>query len=110
MQITTVGAKALFENVSQVTNQDTPIVLDGVLCRDGTEQRLDQCDHYPTVEFCSHSFDVGAFCTSNTVTAPESTTTTTSSQSRTSGANNEKQSVFAIFLMYSLVLKTALEL
>ena len=107
MQITTVGAKALFENVSQVTNQDTPIVLDGVLCREGTEQRLDQCDHYPTVEFCSHSLDVGVFCTSKAVTAPESTTT---SQSRTSEANNEKQSVFAIFLMYSLVLKTAFEL
>ena len=54
--------KALTENVPQVTNQHTPIVLDGLNCR-GNERRLDSCGHEATVEFCSHLDDAGAFCT-----------------------------------------------
>ena len=57
-----IDSKILTENVPQVTNQHTPIVLDDLNCR-GSELRLGQCEHASTVEYCSHSNDAGAFCT-----------------------------------------------
>ena len=52
----------VLNDVPQVMNQDTPIVLDGLNCR-GSESRLENCGHEPLVEYCSHSDDAGAFCT-----------------------------------------------
>ena len=49
-------------NVPQVKNFQTPIMLDGLNCR-STEARLSDCERGPVVEYCSHSDDVGAFCT-----------------------------------------------
>ena len=55
--------------VPQVVNEDTPIVVDCLDCR-GTETRLTECEHYCTdVEFCSHFYDAGAFC-SNIIGMP----------------------------------------
>ena len=48
--------------VPQVKNLMTPIVLDALNCR-GTETNLDQCEHAPVVEYCTHSQDAGARCT-----------------------------------------------
>ena len=62
MSILITEPKALTENVPQVTNRSTPIVLDGMNCR-ANQQRLDRCGHLSTVEYCSHANDVGAFCT-----------------------------------------------
>ena len=51
------------ENVPQVTNQSTPIVLDGLQCS-STDTRLGDCGHRGFVERCEHSMDAGANCTS----------------------------------------------
>ena len=53
-------------NVPQVANLQTPIVLDGLNCR-GNEVRLNQCGSFEQVEFCSHSDDAGASCSSKTM-------------------------------------------
>ena len=45
-----------------MTDPFTPIVLDGVACL-STDTRLEECSHNAVVEDCSHSDDVGAFCT-----------------------------------------------
>ena len=57
------------DEVPQVSNPHTPIVLDGVNCR-GTEASLGSCGRKPVVEYCAHSsynseldVDAGAFCT-----------------------------------------------
>ena len=49
-------------DVPQVKNLLTPIVLDGLRCR-GTEANLGQCEHAAVVEYCTHSNDAGANCT-----------------------------------------------
>jgi hypothetical protein len=49
------------QNVPEVSNYQTPIVLDGLLCR-GTEAKLGQCEHLPVVEYCTHADDAGADC------------------------------------------------
>ena len=51
----------LIQNVSQVRNYQTPIVLDGLRCR-GSEANIGQCEHLPVVEYCTHSDDAGADC------------------------------------------------
>ena len=48
--------------VPQVTDIQTPIVLDTLNCR-GNEASLGLCEHAMNVEYCSHSLDAGAFCT-----------------------------------------------
>ena len=52
----------LLTEVPRVQNLMTPIVLDGVKCRN-TEDSLGQCGHLPVVEGCTHSDDAGANCT-----------------------------------------------
>ena len=52
----------VLDDVPQVKDIRTPIVLDGLNCR-GVETNLGQCGHEPVVEYCSHSDDAGAFCT-----------------------------------------------
>lgn len=52
----------LLTEVPRVQNLMTPIVLDGVKCRN-TEDSLGQCRHLPVVEGCTHSDDAGANCT-----------------------------------------------
>ena len=49
-------------NVPRVKDLTTPIVLDGLHCV-STEASLGECQHLPLVEYCSHSDDVGANCT-----------------------------------------------
>ena len=66
----TTDPSALTENVPQVTNQQTPIVLDTVNCR-GTEQQLAQCGHANSVNYCNHMDDAGAYCTNIIGTAKE---------------------------------------
>ena len=51
----------VLDEVPQVKDIRTPIVLDGLRCRI-TDPSLGQCDHLPVVEYCSHSDDAGAFC------------------------------------------------
>ena len=51
----------LIQNVPQVRNYQTPIVLDGLKCR-GSEANLGQCENLPIVEYCTHSDDAGADC------------------------------------------------
>ena len=53
----------ILTDVPQVIDQRTPIVLDGLNCREGRERRLDTCERAQTVEYCSHSNDAGANCT-----------------------------------------------
>ena len=90
-----------YEDVPPVTNEHTPIVLDGVRCRRGNEQRLDQCDHYPTIEHCSHTDDAGVFCTP--VPAMPDNVTTPESQDRNSKAISDRTfPVFAIILVVVL--------
>ena len=56
------------DDVPQVSNPHTPIVLDGVNCR-GTEANLESCGRESVVEYCTHhsnsahDVDAGAFCT-----------------------------------------------
>ena len=52
----------VLDDVPQVKDSHTPIVLDGLNCR-GNEVNLGRCGHEPVVEYCSHSDDAGAFCT-----------------------------------------------
>ena len=51
----------VLDEVPQVKDIRTPIVLDGLRCR-STEANLGQCERLPVVEGCSHSDDAGAFC------------------------------------------------
>ena len=52
----------MLSDVPQVRDLKTPIVLDGLHCR-SKENRLDECQHLPVVELCTHSDDAGANCT-----------------------------------------------
>ncbi len=52
---------ALTQNVPEVSNYQTPIVLDGLSCQ-GMETKLGQCEHLPVVEYCTHDDDAGANC------------------------------------------------
>ena len=51
----------VLDEVPQVKDIRTPIVLDGLRCR-VTDPSLGQCNRLPVVEYCSHSDDAGAFC------------------------------------------------
>ena len=50
------------QDVPQVKNLMTPIVLDGLNCR-GTEASLGQCGRQPAIDDCTHSLDAGVNCT-----------------------------------------------
>ena len=56
-----IDPRAIIEDVPNVNNSQTPIVLDGLNC-EGSETSLDECGHLLFVEECSHSNDAGAFC------------------------------------------------
>ena len=51
----------VLDEVPQVKDIRTPIVLDGLRCRN-TEANLGQCERETVVQYCSHSDDAGAFC------------------------------------------------
>ena len=51
----------VLDEVPQVKDIRTPIVLDGLKCR-VTDPSLGQCSRLPVVEYCSHSDDAGAIC------------------------------------------------